>query len=670
MINIVLKDGNDGLTGGITYGAYSTAIGGDYAQQIFNTQDGWEPELYNIEGKNRLDGKDKGFDGNTIQVGLNYGTKLGDKGGFVNFTTEYLTKDRTLRPGFEWRKGYGSAAADQFQFMLNSAVPLSDNTELYIFGGRGNRETDAYAFSRDAPGIDGDDRAVPSFYPNGFTPHITSVIVDNALTGGVRHNMDNGWVADFSNSYGSNNFHYFIKETNNASLGSASPTDFDAGGHSLGMNVTAMDFSKYYKEILSGMNLAFGTEYRTENFQIYAGQEASYSTYDTLGQAIVDPTTQVPYINEFDQSPSGGSQGFPGYSPSNVVDRDRSNIGFYGDVELNVSKMFMVTGALRYENYSDFGSTTNYKLATRLKLTEGLSFRASASSGFRAPSLAQIHYNLVFNNIVAGASLRTLLASNTSTVAKTFGIETLKQETAQNLAGGFTFKKAGFTATIDGYMIQVKDRIILTDIFDVSDLNVGAEAAQFFANGADTKTTGIDIVLNYRHRMSEKSVLSIGVAGNFNNTEIEKVNSGNLNPYTFFGPFSRAYLQAAAPDYKIGFNIGYKLDKLDLMLNWTQFSEVVLQDFQWVDTPASNEAEAQALYDVASDVYKSMGVLDLSLGYQITEGMKLTVGANNLLNVYPSQQYDGWTDQGGFNDSVQMGSDGMYIFGRVAFAIN
>ena len=662
VINIVLKDKTDGVSGGITYGAYSTDVGDDY-------EDEYGDALFNVGGKKRAldpDG-DKSFDGNTTKVGLNYGTGLGDDGGYINFTTEYLTRERTLRPGFAWRQGYGSAAVDQFQFMVNGAMPIGDNTELYVFGGLGDRDTDAFAFSRGAPGEDGDSRAVPSLYPNGFTPRITSVIKDQSATVGVRHDLTNGWKADFSHTYGKNDFHYFIKGSNNASLGAASPTDFDAGGHNLTMNVTGLDFSKYYDSVLSGINVAFGTEYRSENFQIFAGQEASYATYDTSGVAITSPATQAPFVNEFGQQPSGGSQGFPGYSPSNVVDRDRSNIGFYGDLELNVTDAFLVGAAIRYENYSDFGNTVNYKLAARYKIMDALSIRASASTGFRAPSLAQIHYNLLFNNIVAGRSERTLLASNTSTVAKQFGIQSLTEEKANNLAAGFTFRKAGFTATIDGYQITVDDRIVLTDVFDATALGVGADAAQFFANGVDTKTTGVDIVLGYKHRLNEKTNINFGVAANFNDTAIENINTGGLNEFTFFGPFSRAYLEAAAPDYKIGINAGFGLAGLDVQLAYTLFSEVVLQDFQWVDTPATTQAEADALFEVASDTYEMAGTLDLSLGYSFNDYLGITFGANNLLNTYPTPQFDGWTDQGGFNDSVQMGSDGRFLFARLGF---
>lgn len=661
VINIVLKDGNDGLTGGLTYGAYSTAIG-----------DGWEQEtgetLWNVEGKNRIDGDERSFDGNTVKFDLNYGVPIGNKGGFANFTTEYLNKERTLRPGFSWRKGYGTAAVEGFNFMVNSSIPISDNTDFYFSGGSNLRNTDAYAFSRDSY-ADGDLRTVPSLYPNGFTPHITSDIRDVSASGGIRHTMTNGWKVDFSNTFGKNNFHYYITGTNNASLKAASPTDFDAGGHSLTMNVTNLDFSKYFEEVASGLNLAFGIEHRAERFTIFAGEEGSYSIYDNNGVAITNPALQSPATDDEGNELPGSSQGFPGYSPDNEVDRGRTNFGLYADTELNVTEDFLVSGALRFENYSDFGKTLNYKLSTRYNFGEMVSVRGSISSGFRAPSLAQIHYNLIFNNIVGGESVPSLLSANTSTVTKAFGIGPLKQETAFNRSLGVTFKLGGFTATVDGYLINVDDRIVLTDNFDATGLGLGVDAAQFFANGVDTKTKGVDIVLSYLHQISNKSKLNFGLMANFNDLEIEKIHNGNLNEYTFFGPFSQAYLKAAAPDYKIGGNIEYSISKFTVNLFMTQFSKVIIQDFQWVDTPATTPEEAEALYAVATDTYDNAMTVDLSLSYQFTPKFSLTIGGTNIFNKYPTPQYDAWTDQGGLMDSVQMGSDGAYFFGRVNFSL-
>ncbi|WP_034040190.1 TonB-dependent receptor [Wocania ichthyoenteri] len=663
VINIVLKDNTDGFTGGITYGAYSTAIG-----------DGWEDAtgetLNNVEGKNRLDGEDKSWDGATVKIDANYGVALNDKGGFMNFTTEFLSRQNTLRPGFAWRKGYGSAGIDGFNFMINSSLPVNDNTEVYAFGGRNYRDTNAYAFSRDGFS-DGDNRSVPSLYPNGFTPRITSNITDVSVSVGVRHKMDNGWNVDFNNTYGKNNFHYFIKDSNNASMQDASPTDFDAGGHYLSQNTTGLDFNKYLEDVASGLSLAFGFEYRTENFGIFAGEVPSYGLYDTNGVIITNPANQTVAFDSNGDDLPGGSQGFPGYSPENEVDRSRTNYGIYFDTELNISENFMLAAAVRYEDYSDFGSTFNGKLATRLKISDDFSLRGSISTGFRAPSLAQLYYNLIFNNIVAGASVPSLLSANNSTVTKAFGIGQLNEEKAFNASIGFTYNTGGFTATIDAYSITVDDRIILTDNFTdqaiLGPLNV--DAAQFFANGVDTRTSGLDIVLGYDTNVGDNGKIKVALIGNFNDLEVKRINNGNLNEFTFFGPFSQAYLKAAAPDYKFGLNLGYSCKKFDTTVSLTQFSEVTLQDFQWVDSPATTQAEADALFPVATDIYKSALVVDLSLGYQLSEKVKFSLGANNLFNKYPTPQFDGWTDQGGLADSVQMGSDGTYVFGRLNFSL-
>ena len=663
VINIVLRDNTDGFSGGITYGGYSTSIGNGWEEATGET-------LYNVEGKNRLDGEDKSFDGATVKIDANYGLPLGENGGFMNFTTEFLSRQNTLRPGFSWRKGYGSAGVDGFNFMINSSLPINDNTEIYAYGGRNFRDTNAYAFSRDSF-TDGDNRSVPSLYPNGFTPRITSNITDVSVSAGIRHEMANGWNVDFNNTYGKNNFHYFIKGSNNASMGDASPTDFDAGGHFLSQNTTGLDFNKYLEDVASGMSLAFGFEYRTENFGIFAGEVPSYALYDENGVPITNPATQVVATDSNGDELPGGSQGFPGYSPDNEVDRSRTNYGIYFDTEINVSEAFMVGAALRFEDYSDFGNTFNFKLASRVKASDSFSIRGSISTGFRAPSLAQLYYNLIFNNIVAGASVPSLLSANNSTVTKAFGIGQLKEEKAVNASIGFTYKNGGFTATIDAYSITVDDRIILTDNFTdqtiLGPLNV--DAAQFFANGVDTRTNGLDIVLGYETNVGRENKVKVGLIGNVNDLKIKNINNGNLNEFTFFGPFSQAYLKAAAPDYKFGLNLGYSNSKFDTTVSLTQFSEVILQDFQWVDSPATTQAEADALFDVATDVYKAAIVVDLSLGYKLSDKLKLSIGANNLFNKYPTPQFDGWTDQGGLADSVQMGSDGTYVFGRLNFSL-
>lgn len=289
--------------------------------------------------------------------------------------------------------------------------------------------------------------------------------------------------------------------------------------------------------------------------------------------------------------------------------------------------------------------------------------------GLEPPSLAQLYYNLVFNNIVAGRSVPSLLSANNSTITKAFGINQLAEEKAFNASIGFSYDYKGFTATVDAYSIAVNDRIILTDNF--TDQNVlgplNVDAARFFANGVDTRTRGIDLVLGYRFNVKPEHVARISFVGNFNDLEIDRINNGNLNVLTFFSPFSQAYLEAAAPDHKLGLNFLYRTPKFNVALGLTKFSEVVLQDFQWVDTPPLTQAEANNLLEKATDIYESRLTIDLSLGYELSDHLSLQIGANNLLNTYPTPQFDAWTDQGGLADSVQMGSDGRYVFTRVTF---
>ncbi|WP_028375772.1 TonB-dependent receptor [Leeuwenhoekiella sp. MAR_2009_132] len=660
VINIVLKDKTDAVEGNVSYGFYNTDAQGDFGTDPYGL---WNTDGYRLdtERDGNAIGKDKSFDGGSVKVGVNYGVALGDNGGYANFTTEYINKNKTLRPGFEFRKGFGEAAIEGLNLFANIAYPVSDKTEIYAFGGRNYRDTDAFAFTRNNGA-----RVVTSIFPNGFTPRITSIITDNSVSVGVRTKSDSGWNMDLSNTYGKNFFHYYIKGTLNASLEDLSPTDFDAGGHSLDQNTINLDFSKYYDDILSGMNIAFGAEYRTENFIIFAGEEGSYGTYDTTGRLIIDPASQTQPIDAVSGDPRpGGSQGFPGYSPANEVDRSRSNVSLYADTEFDLTEALLLSAAARFENYSDFGSTINGKLASRLKISDNLNLRGSVSTGFRAPSLAQIYYNLRFTNFVGGDALESVLSPNNSPVTASFGIGPLKEETALNAALGFTANIGAFSATIDGYYISVKDRIVLTGNFDATDIP-GVEAAQFFANGADTRTKGLDVVLSYKKRINE-NVFSATFTGNFNDMEITDVKNGALDEQTFFGERDKAFLLASAPDSKMSLNLNYERNWFSTGLSFTRFSEISLLDFQVFETPADlGYADNDALLAGATDYYSPKVITDLVFGFDLSDHLRLQVGSTNLFNVYPDQQ-DDWTEAGGYWDSVQMGFSGAYYYTRLSF---
>ncbi|MEM6804457.1 MAG: TonB-dependent receptor [Bacteroidota bacterium] len=642
VINIVLRSETNKLTGSVTAGGfnpYAPDEFGLYDENTPNTRD----NFLDLDGSGTdLRSDNPVLDGFTTKIAANYGFDIGKKGGFANITTEFINKEKTLRPGAGFRRGMGEAEITGFAGFINSVIPVSDNTEFYLFGGRNYRDTDAYAFTRNA----GDDRAVPSIYPNGFTPRITSIITDNSLSAGFRKSLENGWNADFNNTIGTNVFHYFIKGTNNATLGDRSPTDFDAGGHTLTQNTTNLDFSKYFEQGEGkGVNLAFGLEYRTDNFTIFAGEPGSYAAYDINGLIITQP-------DQVSTGLAAGSQGFPGYSPANEVDRNRSNFAIYGDAEFDISRQFLINTALRFENYTDFGSTLNWKVASRILASDDLTIRAAVSTGFRAPSLAQIYYNLRFTSFVNGVLTESLLSANNSPVTAGFGIQPLKQEESFNASLGFAYSSGPFSLTVDGYYIDITDRIVITGNFDASFLNQGVETAQFFANAADTRSLGLDVVLSYRTDLPNGHRLLASLAGNLNDLEVTDIKNGNLEVETFFGGREVSLLEDAAPASKFALNVSYIMDKLNLNLAATNFGKVSYFSFDNV-TPV---------------VYDAKTVFDFTATLDISENINFTLGLNNIFNTYPTQQIaSDNTDSGGFFDAVQMGFGGSYYFARLGF---
>ena len=476
--------------------------------------------------------KIKHYDGRLTQLNGNYGTKIGDKG-FVNVTLDYAKLDHTYRRAdpakFEngvYRNKFGDAASENFGTYFNSSFSAGKNTEIYMFGGYNYRFTDAYAFSRDAD----EERNVVEIYPHGFDPQIQSVITDKSLSVGMK-TLISGWKVDVNNTFGANNFHYMVDSTLNSSLMEKSPTRFDAGGFSLAQNTTVLDISRFFPEVAKGLNVAFGAEHRIEIYQIAAGEEASYKTY---GHPIfaIDTTFSAPgVIDSIDTTfRPGGSQGFPGFQPGNELKESRSNFGGYVDLELDVTKKFTVSAAGRFEQYSDFGNTLNGKLASRYKISDNFSVRGSVSSGFRAPSLAQLYFNSTFTDIVAGQAIDKIIAKNNSPITRELGIPALKQEVSTNAGLGFTAKVKALTLTVDAYYVQIKDRIVLTGAFysdddiigeDLKKLNIGA--AQFFTNAVNTTSKGVDAILAYSAIVSGKQNLRFSVAANFNDMVIDKI---------------------------------------------------------------------------------------------------------------------------------------------------
>lgn len=598
--------------------------------------------------------RDQGRDGEHVQLSGNYGIRVGELG-FVNMTAEYLTKERTNRPAdpAQWdiyRRQFGDAALDNFGTFLNSRIPIGENVTFYGFGGYNFRHTDAFAWSRDP----GSDRNVDAIYPNGFDPHITSDITDKSLTAGVRAKLGE-WDVDVSNSWGSNRFHYIIDGTLNASLLEQSPTRFDAGGFEASQNTTGVAFTRFFPTVLAGLNVAFGAEYRIDNYQIFAGEEGSYRNYGIVDSVINGIVVPVDTLGR-----PGGSQGFPGFQPANEVDENRTNVGTYLDLELDLSDRVIVSGAVRYEDYSDFGNTLNAKFAGRVALTDGVALRGSFSTGFRAPSLAQIYFNTTFTDFVSGVAVDKIIAKNNSPITRTLGIPALKEETATNGSIGIAARFGDFTATVDGYVVDIDDRIVLTGAFEDTDPDIGAElqalqvgAAQFFTNAISTRTRGVDVILSYRHGFGPHR-LGGSLTANFNDMELGDVNTSPQlrgKEDVYYGPREQHFLLASAPDTKFGLTLDYGIRNVDATVRFVRFGKVTLID--WLDT---------------DDVYEARLITDVSVSYLLTGNASLTVGGHNVFNRYPTQQ-DTETETGGLWDAVQMGFSGAYYYARLNFKL-
>ena len=632
VINVILNDRNKG-----------TEVNAFYGLNVFKSP-----------GDNDVV-SDKKLDGNTLDLSLNTGTSIGKRGGFMNLTLDFVNKDYAIRNAnpdkFDApRQRFGDAAAKNMYAFLNTEIPLSENVKFYNHSGFSHRNTKAYAWTRSADA----DGNIPSVYPNGFNPIQDTKITDFTFNNGLKFKWAN-WDLDFYNALGNNDFHYDITHTINATLGANSPTTFDAGGHSLLQNTTGLSATKSF-DVLKGLNIALGTEYRYEKFNINKGEEASYAAYDINGNVVTASTPSNLLVTNPDSGNvrPGGSQGFPGYSID--LGKSRSNYAAFVDAELDITQNWMISGAARYENYSDFRSTLNGKFATRYAFTPEFAFRGSVSTGFRAPSLVQKYYSLQFTNFQGGELVTIQLGSNDSNLAKTAGIEQLNEEKSVNGSAGFTYNTGKFTATVDGYMVNVKDRIVLSGYFtntEIPTLPSNVEQAQFFANAVDTKTKGVDIILTYAENIGSGK-LTTTLAGNFNNMEISKVNApASLSGLEsiFLSEREKAFILASAPKSKINLNLNYKINKLTTNLQLVRFDKVRLIGYGG---------------DTDFQDYDARITTDLSFGYEFSDKFSWVLGGKNIFNRYPTLQYDhvsdGNTESGGIFDPVQMGFAGRQVY--------
>ncbi len=667
VINIVLNDADDGGKVAVNYGEYS-------------------------EG-----------DGETTNIDISKGFALGDSG-YLNTTLNFRDRGYTNRAGLHGSCQFsgctdagngsmllgdpreatatrntfriGDADSNQFGLTVNTGYQLGDG-ELYGFITYSKRDNESAAFFRhnannggNAPLQDGD-----ATIPAGFLPKINSDIKDVSYNFGYQTEFENGAGLDFSYTYGQNNIDYKTSDTINSSFANALqynadgslanitpdeirnsvPREAFAYGLELALSTLNLDYTQDF-ELFS---LAMGAEIRTDTYKITPGDEYSFRDYDTvLGESL------------FATDRSAGTQGFGGIGPVSAVDETRDVISFYADVEMEVTEDLIVSGAARYDDYEGFGDSTNFKLAANWSLTETIAIRGAVSTGFRAPSMQQLYFNNISTQFKSnpddpsGDQIAVQVGTfrNDSTLAQAIGIPELKEEESTNLSLGTVIQLSdNINLTIDWYSINIDDRIVLSNslgqglspALDAALKASGAGGGQFFLNGADTETTGIDIIATWNTELLGGD-LDLTFAANFTETDVvsifapEDSGLGDIPPEEIFSEQDISIIEEWQPQDRISLSGLYRVGDFTVNLAFNRYGEYTITDG-------------------GRQTYGAEVLTDLRVSYQMTDNLSFNIGGNNLFDVYPDKNEIGNSRTGsivdGSGNSV-VDSQGVFTYSR------
>ncbi|MBA3511787.1 TonB-dependent receptor [Sphingomonas sp.] len=648
VINFQLRSARSGGRASVTYGQYFTRVNDIQTYDSVVVGPGNTP-VFSPDGTLQLDytGEDRRRrDGETLTLAGVVGLPVGSAG-HVNIAAEFQDRNDTNRTGADPRRQYPliGSALDPRELEFNRfshryGDPETRDTKIFAnaempFGGEGGTEAYAFASYNDRQGESAgfyrralDARNNRAIYPNGFLPLITTDTDDYSGTVGVRGDMS-GWRWDLSGQYGRDRVDFRIVNSLNRSLGPDSPTEFDSGGLKYGQTLFNLDVSR---DLVLGFaektTLSLGAEYRREAFDIRPGEPNSYIS------------------GSFGGAP--GAQVFPGFTPTiagQQVDRERkrNNKSLYAEIDSDISSMFNVQAALRYENYSDFGTDLNWKLASRVEPVRGFALRASASTGFRAPSLQQQFYAAqATNNVVGVGLLDTVTLPVDNPAALALGSSPLDAEQSMSFSGGLVVSAVPrLNVTVDAYQVDIDDRILVTEnlgAFGTSAQRAAVlailsaagfpsvAAARFFVNGVDTRTRGLDLVATYRVAMADMGRLNLTGGFNLNKTKITRNAAvpGALATIPGLALFSRLEsrrLTHGQPRNKINASADYDHHWFGATLRATRYGKVLA---------AGN--------DEFTDVnLKPKTITDLELRVKpMGDRFTLALGGNNIFDVYPT----------------------------------
>ena len=616
-------------------------------------------------------------DGTLYTLAGNIGVAL-PYDGFLNASIEYGNSDATDRsiqrgdaqalidagntavanPAQIWGQ---PEIKDDLKTIFNAAISVSDVSEAYAFGNFASKEVDGGFYFRnpdtrsgvfgatiDDPSSDDEGDRIPvrlvadltpdqsgncpsdltlgdaaglqaviddpncfvfnELFPGGFTPRFGGEATDTALTLGLRSKEGESWSWDVSYSYGESDVDFFIRNTVNASLGPRTPTEFNPGAYTQTDQAFNVGVSKAYEVgFASELNVAAGAEWREEKFEITVGDEASYEIGPLAAQGF-----------------SAASNGFPGFSPLAGGDWSRSNIAAYLDLEANVTDPWLVGVAFRWEDYEDFGTTFNGKIATNYQLTDVVSLRGSFNTGFRAPTPGQSNAFNVSTEFDPGANelVNNGTIPSTNPVAQLRGGIPLDAETSINLSAGVVFQLSAFNITVDYFNIQLEDRIAVSQEFELEQSEIdellasGITSAanlqnfRFFTNDFDTTTSGIDVVATTSADMLG-GVTEYSLAFNYTSTEVDSFTPEIIDETRI------RELEEGLPQTRWNIAANHSNGKWRFLGRLNYFDE---------------------FFDSEDDyTYDAVFTVDAEASYSITDSLSVILGAQNLLDEFPEE---------------------------------
>ena len=665
VINIVLKDASEGGSVSVTYGKYDTQMAG--VSQLESTYADANGNLaFNTGGDREVN------DGATRTISANSGFSLADNG-FVNVSIEYRDNDSTQRSGFDPREQYsrlddgsldpreftidrynhrfGKAELEDYALFYNMGYDFDNGLNLYSFGSYSKREGNSGGFYRRAV----DKNNILDVYPNGFLPQIETDVEDYSLALGLQGETGD-WTWDVSTNYGRNDFALGVVNSLNTSLGATSQTEFDNGALVYDQFIVNGDASTAFDLGLpDDVFFTIGAEYRHESYKIEQGEEASYITaLDSNGNPIA----------------AGGAQVLSGFGPQSVTDKSRHNVALFVEFDTYLTEKWNVVLASRYEDYSDFGDTFTSKIATRYSITDNLSLRGAASTGFRAPSLAQSSYRQISTILENNQAFEVGLFPSDSPAAQALGAKKLDAEDSVNLTAGFVYTQGNFSLTVDAYRIDIDDRIVLSEnlagaavaqiLANAGELNT--ESVRYFTNAIDSRTQGVDIVATYLLELDNLGDVRLNAAVNFNDTKVTHIddNPEELNSlgddYVVFARREVGRFEEGTPDSKLNLSAVWSFNEWQTTLRATRYGEVA-------DISTSSDRD---------EYLDAKWITDLEVAYSPNDEWKFAVGANNLFDQYPQATVDniGYSNFGQifpYTPYVPYSLDGRFLYGNITY---